>query len=186
MPDRESLPDADSDSGPDSDTAPAPDDYQSYRMPFGEPMSEHTSVPDDPDPDSGPDPDPAADAEAVPDTGKAYRMPFPVRAAQVLAVGLAVIGLGCVIGAGWLSGSHAALVTGSSFVASWLLGLVALTFGAEGGGIRVAAVLLAILNGLWTVPSIIVGRPPGWLGPAVSILVIGLLLRRSAHDWFEP
>ena len=71
-------------------------------------------------------------------------------------------------------------------MASWLLGLVALTFGAEGDGIRVAAVLLAVLNALWTVPSIILGHPPGWLGPVVSILVIGLLLRRSARNWFEP
>ena len=126
------------------------------------------------------------DSVAVPGEDQAYRMPFAVRAAQVLAVGLAVIGLGCAVAAGWLSGSHEALVTGASFVASWLLGLVALTFGAEGGGIRVTAVLLAILNALWTVPSIIVGRPPGWLGPAVSILVVGLLLRRSARDWFEP
>ncbi|PPJ22729.1 hypothetical protein C5E41_26095 [Nocardia nova] len=112
-------------------------------------------------------------------------MPFTVRAAQVLALGLAVVGVGCTVTAGWLSGSHIALITGLSFVASWILGAVALAFGAVGASIRISAVLLAVLNALWTVPSIVVGRPPGWLGPVVSVLVAGLLLRRSARDWFE-
>ncbi|MCC3317600.1 hypothetical protein [Nocardia africana] len=157
-----------------------------------------------------PAPDPAAAPEPVPDTGtdsspgrapesapdpvaappaddvSVYRMPFPVRAAQVLALGLAAVGVGCTVTAGWLSGSHVALITGLSFVASWVLGAVALAFGAVGASIRIAAVLLAVLNALWTVPSIVVGRPPGWLGPVVSVLVAGLLLRRSARDWFEP
>ncbi len=150
-------------------------------------MSERESEPESESAgDSASDLADSSEFDAVPEDGQAYRMPFTVRAAQVLAVGLAIIGLGCAIAAGWLSGSHAALVTGASFVAGWLLGLVALTFGAEGGGIRVSAVLLAVLNALWTVPSILIGRPPGWLGPAVSILVIGLLLQRSARDWFEP
>lgn len=130
------------------------------------------------------------DQESVPESlaepVATYRMPVAVRLAQVLALGLAAIGLGCTGAAGWLSGSHAALITGLSFVASWLLGLVALAFGAEGGSIRIAAVLLAVLNAVWTVPSILIGRPPGWLGPVVSVLVTGLLLRRSARDWFEP
>ncbi|MEU6565117.1 hypothetical protein [Nocardia nova] len=181
MSDRESPPDADAESGPDAATAP--DDYRSYRMPFEEPSAEPETSSDD-DAESGSDS--TSDPDATPDADHTYRMPFTVRAAQVLAIGLAAIGLGCAISAWWLSGFHAALVTGASFVASWLLGLVALTFGAEGDRIRVTAVLLAILNGFWTVPSIIVGRPPGWLGPAVSILVIGLLLPRSARDWFEP
>lgn len=132
-----------------------------------------------PEPEFEPRPDPAAAAQSA-------RMPVVVRAAQVLSVGLAVIGAGCVAGAWWLSGSHAGLITGASFVASWLLGLVGLTFGAEGGGIRIAAIWLAVLNGLWTVPSIVVGRPPGWLGPVVSVLIVGLLMVRPARDWFEP
>ncbi|AHH21861.1 putative membrane protein [Nocardia nova SH22a] len=185
MSDRESPPDAEAESGPDpaSDDATAPDDYRSYRMPFEEPLAEPETSSDG-DVESGSDA--TSDADAAPDADHTYRMPFTVRAAQVLAVGLAAIGLGCAVSAWWLSGFHAALVTGASFVASWLLGLVALTFGAEGDRIRATAVLLAILNGLWTVPSIILGRPPGWLGPAVSIVVIGLLLPRSARDWFEP
>ncbi|WP_063002150.1 hypothetical protein [Nocardia mikamii] len=131
---------------------------------------------------------PASEAGAAPpaDDVAIDRMPFAVRAAQVLALGLAVVGIGCTVTAGWLSGSHVALITGLSFIASWVLGAVALAFGAVGASIRIGAVLLAVLNALWTVPSIVVGRPPGWLGPVVSVLVVGLLLRRSARDWFEP
>ncbi|MFF0457347.1 hypothetical protein [Nocardia africana] len=141
----------------------------------------------DTDPSPGPALESAPDPVAAPaDDGSVYRMPFTVRAAQVLALGLAVVGVGCTLTAGWLSGSHVALITGLSFVASWILGAVALAFGAVGASIRIAAVLLAVLNALWTVPSIVVGRPPGWLGPVVSVLVAGLLLRRSARDWFEP
>src|SRR5262245_35292145 len=90
MSDRESLPDSD----PAPDDAAAPDDYEAYRMPFGEPMSKRESVPGgdaDAGSDAGSDADPAADAKAARDVAKAYRMPFTVRAAQVLAVGLAVI-----------------------------------------------------------------------------------------------
>ncbi|NKY46618.1 hypothetical protein [Nocardia cerradoensis] len=156
----------------------------------------------DPAPDPAAAPEPVADTDTGP--GPALesapepvatspagevaiaRMPFPVRAAQVLALGLAAVGIGCTVTAGWLSGSHVALITGLSFIVSWLLGAIALAFGAVGASIRIGAVLLAILNALWTVPSIVVGRPPGWLGPVVSVLVAGLLLRRSARDWFEP
>ncbi|MGW0358369.1 hypothetical protein ACWDXV_29610 [Nocardia nova] len=138
--------------------------------------------------------DPALESDSVSEPGAATpaddvptpRMPFTVRAAQVLALGLAVVGVGCTVTAGWVSGWHVALITGLSFVASWILGAVALAFGAVGASIRISAVLLAVLNALWTVPSIVVGRPPGWLGPVVSVLVAGLLLRRSARDWFEP
>ncbi|WP_030518798.1 UbiA family prenyltransferase [Nocardia sp. NRRL WC-3656] len=138
--------------------------------------------------------DPARESDSVSEPGAATpvddvpipRMPFTVRAAQVLALGLAVVGVGCTVTAGWVSGWHVALITGLSFVASWILGAVALAFGAVGASIRISAVLLAVLNALWTVPSIVVGRPPGWLGPVVSVLVAGLLLRRSARDWFEP
>ncbi|WP_227979466.1 hypothetical protein [Nocardia spumae] len=164
-------------------------------------MSDRESVPDDAVSD-GSDAESALSGDAARDGGptsapadsggspaadhQGYRMPFAVRAAQVLAVGLAVVGAGCAATSWWLSGPHAAMITGASFVASWLLGVVALAFGAEGGGIRITAVLLAVLNALWTVPSILVGRPPGWVGPVVSVLVIGLLLRRSAREWFEP
>jgi len=142
--------------------------------------------------DTDPSPGPALESAPAPaaappaDDVSVYRMPFAVRAAQVLALGLAAVGIGCTVTAGWLSGSHVALITGLSFIASWVLGAVALAFGAVGASIRIGAVLLAVLNALWTVPSIVVGRPPGWLGPVVSVLVVGLLLRRSARDWFEP
>lgn len=146
------------------------------------------------EPDLARESDPARESDSVSEPGAATpvddvpipRMPFTVRAAQVLALGLAVVGVGCTVTAGWVSGWHVALITGLSFVASWILGAVALAFGAVGASIRISAVLLAVLNALWTVPSIVVGRPPGWLGPVVSVLVAGLLLRRSARDWFEP
>lgn len=156
--------------------APAPDS-----VPDSEPV-ESTSETGADTPVEAPDTPDEPDAEQ----SAAERMPIGVRAAQVLAVGLAVIGVGCVLGAWWLFGGHAALVTAPSFVASWLLGAVALAFGAEGGGIRSTAIVLAALNVLWTIPSIVVGRPPGWLGPVLSVLIAGLLLRRSARDWFEP
>ncbi|WP_280361111.1 hypothetical protein [Nocardia wallacei] len=116
-----------------------------------------------------------------------YRMPASVRVAQVVAVGMAAIGLVCTGAAGWLLGGRSALITSLSFVPTWLLGLTALAFGAAvGGGIRIGAIFLAGLNMLWTVPSISGGHPPGWLGPLSSVVVIVLLFRRAARDWFEP
>ncbi|WP_157117357.1 hypothetical protein [Nocardia vaccinii] len=115
---------------------------------------------------------------------EAARMPVTVRVARVVACGMAVIGLVCVASAGWLFGARSAGITALFFVPSWLLGSLALAFGAVGGGIRVTAVLLAVLNMLWTVPSIPAGRPPGWLGPASAILLVVLLFRPSARAWF--
>ncbi len=113
-------------------------------------------------------------------------MPRPVRAAQLMALGMAMLGIVCTASAGWLLGAHLALVIAIAFVPSWLLGLLALAFGAVGNTIRIAAILLAGLNMLWTVPAITAGHPPGWLGPIVSVILIVLLFRRSARQWFEP
>ncbi|MBF6333833.1 hypothetical protein [Nocardia transvalensis] len=118
-------------------------------------------------------------------TGSA-RMPAAVRAAQLIAIGIAVVGVVCAATAWWLLGAHLALIVSIAFVPSWLLGLLALGFGAVGDKIRIGAILLAGLNMLWTVPSIAEGRPPGWLGPIASVVVIVLLFRRSARVWFEP
>lgn len=113
-------------------------------------------------------------------------MPRVVRAAQILAVGLAVVGLVCAASSGWLLGSSAAIRTAIPFIPAWLLGLVALTFNSEGQSVRIGAILLAALNMLWTVPSITEGHPPGPLGSIVSLAVIVLLFRGEARDWFEP
>lgn len=115
----------------------------------------------------------------------AYRMPRVVRAAQVIAVLLAVIGVVCTATSGWLLGTPAAIDTAVPFIPAWLLGLVALTFNSIGQSVRIGGILLAALNMLWTVPSITEGRPPGPLGPLVSLAVIVLLFRREARDWFE-
>lgn len=112
-------------------------------------------------------------------------MPRVVRAAQVLAVGMGVLGVMCVAASGWLLGSKAAIATGVPFVPALLLGLLGSTFNSEGQAIRVGAILVAVLNMFWTVPSILDGRPPGPLGPLVSLVVIVLLFRREARDWFE-
>lgn len=113
-------------------------------------------------------------------------MPRAVRAAQVVAVGLALLGVLCTASSGWLLGSRAAIQTGIPFLAAWLLGLVALTFNSEGQSVRIGGILLAALNMLWTVPSITEGQPPGPVGPIASLVVIVLLFRREARDWFEP
>ncbi|MEC3951445.1 hypothetical protein VMT65_00220 [Nocardia sp. CDC153] len=115
-----------------------------------------------------------------------YRMPRAVRAAQVLALGLAGLGVMCVASSGWLLGTRAAIQTGIPFVAAFLLGLVALTFNSEGQSVRIAAILVAAMNMVWTVPSITEWQPPGPLGPLVSLAVIVLLFRKEARDWFEP
>ena len=114
----------------------------------------------------------------------APRMPIAVRAAQVVALAMAAVGLVCMASAGWLFGARSAALTALFFVPSWLLGLVALGFGAVGSSIRITAVLLAALDMLWTVPSIPVGHPPGWLGPVSAIVIVLLLFRRSSRDWF--
>jgi len=111
-------------------------------------------------------------------------MPAAVRVAQVVALAMAAVGLICVASAGWLFGARSAALTALFFVPSWLLGLVALGFGAVGSSIRITAVLLAALDMLWTVPSIPIGHPPGWLGPVSAIVIVLLLFRRSARDWF--
>lgn len=113
-------------------------------------------------------------------------MPRAVRAAQIIAVGQAVLGILCTASSGWLLGTKAAIATGVPFLAAWLLGLVALTFNSEGQSVRIGGILLAAMNMLWTVPSITDGRPPGPIGPIVSLVVIVLLFRREARDWFEP
>ncbi|MGW2659852.1 hypothetical protein ACWCW7_02740 [Nocardia tengchongensis] len=113
-------------------------------------------------------------------------MPRLVRAAQVLALGMGGLGLASVASSGWLLGTRAAIATAVPFVPALLLALIALTFNSEGQSIRIGAILVAVLNMLWTVPSIIDGRPPGPLGPLVSLAVIVLLFRREARDWFEP
>lgn len=115
-----------------------------------------------------------------------YRMPRSVRAAQVIVLGFAAVGIVCTASSGWLLGTHAALMTALPFAPGFLLGLVALTFNSEGQAVRISSILLAALNMLWTVPSITDGRPPGPLGIIASLAVIMLLLRRDARDWFEP
>ncbi|WP_067568617.1 hypothetical protein [Nocardia acidivorans] len=131
-----------------------------------------------------------SDLRVPPDPGSGvddtYRMPQAVRAAQVIAVLLALIGLLCTLSSGWLLGSRSAIQTAVPFVPGWLLGLVALTFQSEGQSVRIGAILLAVLNMLWTVPSITDGHPPGPLGPVASLVMIVLLFRREARDWFEP
>ncbi|BAW03751.1 conserved hypothetical protein [Nocardia seriolae] len=109
-----------------------------------------------------------------------------MRAAQVLALGLAGLGIACVASSGWLLGARAAIPTVVPFVPAFVLGLIALTFNSEGQGVRIGAILVAVMNMLWTVPSITEGRPPGPLGPLVSLAVIVLLFRKEARDWFEP
>ncbi|QIS23121.1 hypothetical protein [Nocardia terpenica] len=116
----------------------------------------------------------------------AYRMPTAVRAARWIALSTAGVGIVCTAAAGWLFGARSALMIALSFVPNWLLGVVALAFGAVGDGIRVGAVLLAALSMLWTVPSIMLGHPPGWLGPAGALAMIVLLFRPSARAWFVP
>lgn len=111
-------------------------------------------------------------------------MPKAVRAAQTLALGSAAIGLVCVASSGWLLGASAALATAIPFVPSWLLGLIALAFHSVGQSVRIGGILAAAVNMLWTVPSITDGRPPGPLGPLISLAVIMLLFQREAHDWF--
>ncbi|WP_216897019.1 hypothetical protein [Nocardia alni] len=113
------------------------------------------------------------------------RMPRSVRAAQVMALAMALIGLVCTASAGWLFGPHSAGFTALYFVPSWLLGLLALAFGEIGGSIRITAILLSGLDMLWTVPSIATGHPPGWLGPTTAVVLVVLLFRRSACDWFD-
>ncbi|MRH87212.1 hypothetical protein GFY24_07005 [Nocardia sp. SYP-A9097] len=124
--------------------------------------------------------------EQGPGVDDTYRMPRAVRAAQVIAVLLALIGLVCTASSGWLLGSRSAIQTAVPFVPAWLLGLVALTFHSVGQSVRIGAILLAVLNMLWTVPSITDGHPPGPLGPIASLVVIVLLFRRESRDWFEP
>ncbi len=118
------------------------------------------------------------------DSSARYRMPLSVRAAQVVALAMALIGLACTASAGWLFGLHSAGFTALYFIPSWLLGLLALAFGAVGGSIRITAVLLSGLDMLWTVPSIATGHPPGWLGPVSAVVLVVLLFRRSAGHWF--
>ncbi|MFF2557890.1 hypothetical protein ACFVUS_43325 [Nocardia sp. NPDC058058] len=115
-----------------------------------------------------------------------YRMPRAVRAAQFIAVLMALVGILCTASSGWLLGSSSAIQTAIPFIPAWLLGLVALTFQSEGQSVRIGAILLAVLNMLWTVPSITDGHPPGPLGPITSLVLIVLLFRREARDWFEP
>lgn len=113
-------------------------------------------------------------------------MPRVVRAAQILALGMAGLGIVCVASQGWLFGASAAIPTAVPFIPAFLLGLVALTFNSEGQGVRIGAILVAAMNMFWTVPSITEGRPPGPLGPLVSLAMIVLLFRKEARDWFEP
>ncbi|APA94314.1 hypothetical protein KP696_17105 [Nocardia seriolae] len=131
-----------------------------------------------------------SDLDTQPDPGSGvgdrFRMPRVVRAAQVLALGLAGLGIACVASSGWLLGARAAIPTVVPFVPAFVLGLIALTFNSEGQGVRIGAILVAVMNMLWTVPSITEGRPPGPLGPLVSLAVIVLLFRKEARDWFEP
>ncbi|WP_327142514.1 hypothetical protein [Nocardia sp. NBC_01327] len=121
-----------------------------------------------------------------PDLDETYRMPRAVRAAQVIAVGMAVVGILCTASSGWLLGARSAMETAVPFLPSWLLGLVALTFRSVGQSVRIGAILLAALDMFWTVPSITEGHPPGPLGPISALVVIVLLFRREARDWFEP
>ncbi|WP_147471640.1 hypothetical protein [Nocardia stercoris] len=125
-----------------------------------------------------------------PETGVAveglFTMPMSVRAAQLIAVAMAIIGVFCTAAAGWLFGSHSALLTAGGFVPAWLLGCLALVFGGIGEMVRMAGVWLAMIQLVWTVPSIMAGRPPGWLGPVGALALIVLLTRRSARVWFEP
>ncbi|MFI5781659.1 hypothetical protein [Nocardia sp. NPDC051570] len=125
--------------------------------------------------------------QMVSDSGSGiHRMPGPVRAAQLIALGMAALGIACTASAAWLFGTRLAMITAVAFVPSWLLGVLALAFGAVGNTLRIAAILLAGLAMVWTVPAITAGRPPGWLGPIASLIVIVLLFRRSARRWFEP
>ncbi|MEV6774281.1 hypothetical protein AB0N05_37165 [Nocardia sp. NPDC051030] len=131
-----------------------------------------------------------SDVGIPPDQGSGvddtYRMPRAVRAAQLIAVLMTLVGALCTASSGWLLGGRAAIMTAVPLLPSFMLGLVALTFQSVGQSVRIGAILLAALNMLWTVPSITDGHPPGPLGPISSLAVIVLLFRREARDWFEP
>jgi hypothetical protein len=112
-------------------------------------------------------------------------MPSTVRAAQVVvfvAAGLALL-LTVVVGAA--SGAEAAgEVLGTNLMICALF-VLACQYAGAGHGVRVASVVLAGLQILFTLGAAANGTAGGLLPGAGAIAVIILLGQRSAGEWFK-
>ncbi|MBF6346032.1 hypothetical protein [Nocardia cyriacigeorgica] len=112
-------------------------------------------------------------------------MPAPVRAAQIIswvfgAVGAALMAV-AVSADNWeLVG---ALIGG--YLPAVFLVILALGFGVNGNGVRVAAIVAASFGILFGLGGLAQGLPPGLLGLGMCLAIVILLSQRSAADWFK-
>ncbi|WP_369023354.1 hypothetical protein [Nocardia cyriacigeorgica] len=112
-------------------------------------------------------------------------MPAPVRAAQIIswvfgAVGAALMAV-AVSADNWeLVG---ALIGG--YLPAVFLVILALGFGVNGNGVRMAAIVAASFGILFGLGGLAQGLPPGLLGLGMCLAIVILLSQRSAADWFK-
>ena len=129
--------------------------------------------------------EPPRDTAADPDPDP-VRMPRSVRAAQIIAWVAGGIGIAVIAAVAVLTGDPerlGAAVAGSAV--QLVLGACAFAFAAGRGGLRTMVIALAILEAFCGFGSMGAMQPPGLLGMVVGIVLLCLMLGRSAAEWFN-
>lgn len=112
------------------------------------------------------------------------RMPKAVRTAQVIAVVFAVLGLLVVV---TLLAEHklgSAVRDAIGYLPTMVVGGLALRFGRGGERIRLCAIVVCVPQVVCGLLVKVLGLPPGPLASIAGVIVIVLLTRRSATEWF--
>ncbi|MFI7667291.1 hypothetical protein [Nocardia sp. NPDC049526] len=142
-------------------------------------------------------PEPADDAY---DAAAASTLPGSVRAALWIINIFAVIGVVGTVGLAAFRDSYVAGANTIGYLFFWGLAIVALFFRRGGNGVRVTAIILAILEAVTALGSVgansgdavddnpgmhIVRFSPGPFGLIASIVIVVLLCQGSAGRWFK-
>ncbi|WP_433598159.1 hypothetical protein ACQPXH_20555 [Nocardia sp. CA-135953] len=127
-------------------------------------------------------------------------LPGTVRAARWIINIFAIIGVVGTVGLAAFRDSYVAGANSTGYLFFWILAIVALFFRRGGNGVRVAAIVLAILQSLIALGSVqanssiamhehpgmnIVRYSPGPIGLIAAFVIVVLLCQGSAGRWFK-
>jgi len=112
-------------------------------------------------------------------------MPGTVRTAQIIAwimgaLGIVLIGVAMAARGGEFAGQIAA-----GFLLPIGLSGCAFNFGSGKNGLRITAIVVASLQGLFSLGGMATMQPPGLLGIVTGVTIACLLAGKSAKQWFS-
>ncbi|MEV6619046.1 hypothetical protein AB0N31_35385 [Streptomyces sp. NPDC051051] len=111
-------------------------------------------------------------------------MPTSVRSAQVVNFAVAGLGVLLTVGVGATAGAEAAGRSLAGYLTALVLCVLAFLYPKAGNGVRVASVVLAVLQILAGMGAAANHNSGGIIALGGAITVVVLLTQRSAIQWF--